>query len=342
MKKPKISILIAFYNAEKFIYESLESILNQTYTNIEILLLDDGSTDNSYEIVKQVIDKRITLNKNQTNKGLNYTINKLIDMATGEYIAIMDADDIANKDRLLKQLIFLNNEKLDLCGTSLEFFGASKNYVQTKLSKDNDIKLLMTIGNPMANPSILIKSSLIKKYKYSMDYVSADYELWTRLAIDNYKFGNCKEPLLKYRVHSKQDSIVKYDIGRKESLKISKRYSSIYLKNFKSAIYLENIDYGFKQNINPQKLIKSFISFKKIIIKLNASDEILKIFIYKTLLKIYPLNYRFIYLFSLFCKKNNISIFNKYYLYLYINLFLGLKNDNYLLKKIINIYGKYL
>ena len=249
MNFPKISVLISFYNSEKYILESLKSIVNQTYKNIEILLLDDGSTDNSLKIVKEIFDKRITIYSNLDNKGLNYSINKLINLSNGDYIAIMDAYDIARTDRLEVQLNYLRKNNLDVCGSSLVFFGKIREYKQIKLSNDTDIKLLMTIGNPMANPSILIKSKIIKENNYSLKYVSADYELWTRLALKNYKFGNCNETLLKYRVHNNQDSVIKYKRGINESLEIAKNYSKKYYENIKYSKYLRRVKYGFAENI---------------------------------------------------------------------------------------------
>ncbi len=340
MKNTKISVLISFFNAEKYIYNSLNSITSQTYNNIEILLLDDGSKDDSLKIVNSFKDERISIFKNLNNKGLNFSINKLIDKATGEYIAIMDADDVASKYRIERQLIFLKKNKLDVCGTSLNFFGSFKNYKQTKLKEDKDIKLLMTFGNPMANPSILIKSDIIKKYKYSYKYISADYELWTRLALKNYKFGNCNEALLNYRVHDQQDSIIKYQKAYKESLEIAKNYSSLYFKNVKYSSFILKIDNGFIENIHFEKSKKAITAMNQIIKHKNASSEVLQIFMNNIIRKTYPINIKFIFFLSKFSKKYKIRIKKIYIIYLYMKIIFKFKNNNKLINRIINLYSR--
>ena len=107
----KVSILMPMYNSEKYIKESINSILNQEYKNFELIIVDDGSIDSSIEIVKEYNDSRIKLYENIENKGLPYTRNKLLSLATGEYIALFDSDDIALKNRIKAQVEFLEKNK---------------------------------------------------------------------------------------------------------------------------------------------------------------------------------------------------------------------------------------
>ena len=108
MKNPLVSILMPVYNSEKYLREAIKSILNQTFTNFELIIINDGSTDNSLKIIKSFKDNRIKIIKNKGNLGLIKTLNKGIDLAQGKYIARMDADDIAMPKRLEKQIAFFN------------------------------------------------------------------------------------------------------------------------------------------------------------------------------------------------------------------------------------------
>ena len=113
MLEPLVSVIIPCYNAEKYIEKSVRSILNQTYCNIEVLIADDASEDSSVDIIEMLKkeDSRIRLIKHQTNKKIVYTLNELIDIATGEYIARMDADDISLPERIEKQIRFMESHK---------------------------------------------------------------------------------------------------------------------------------------------------------------------------------------------------------------------------------------
>ena len=105
-EKIKVSVIIGVYNSEKYIEETIRSVLNQTYKNFELIVIDDGSTDKSFEIVAKLAekDKRIKFLKNDRNLGVSATRNRLIDIAKGEYVAIMDSDDISLPERLEKQV----------------------------------------------------------------------------------------------------------------------------------------------------------------------------------------------------------------------------------------------
>ena len=113
---PKISVVMPAYNAEKYIGEAIESILNQTFKDFEFIIINDGSVDHTKEIIREYNDPRIVLLENDKNRGIVLSLNKGLDAATGKYIARMDADDIATKDRLEKQLEFLQVKSYDMVG----------------------------------------------------------------------------------------------------------------------------------------------------------------------------------------------------------------------------------
>ena len=107
MNKPLVTVFIPVYNCEKYIKESLESIINQTYENLDILIIDDGSTDNTVNLIKQYKDTRIRLLRNDKNRGIPYTRSRGLEECRGEYLALMDADDISLSERIKKQVNFL-------------------------------------------------------------------------------------------------------------------------------------------------------------------------------------------------------------------------------------------
>lgn len=210
-----ISVVIPVYNGSKYLEEAILSILNQTYHNFELLIINDGSTDNSEEIIKSFKDKRIVYIKNEVNKGLIFTLNNGVLNSKGEFIARMDQDDISHPERFAKQIIEFNNDiDLTICGSFMKTFGNGKpifiNYLPiTKAEIISSIYFTC----PFVHPSVMIrKSNLLKLNEiYREDYInSEDYDLWSRLVF----IGNClniPEYLLNYRVHEKQMSTVYQD-----------------------------------------------------------------------------------------------------------------------------------
>ena len=124
----KATVLMPVYNAEKYVAEAIDSILNQTFNDFEFLIINDGSTDNSLDIIKSYDDPRITIINNETNLGLSHTLNKGIELARGEYIIRMDADDISLSIRLEKQIEFMDsNQHIGICGSWIQTFDKSGN-----------------------------------------------------------------------------------------------------------------------------------------------------------------------------------------------------------------------
>lgn len=209
---PLISVLMPVYNGQQYLAEAIESILNQTYRNFELLLLDDGSSDNSEHIIKAFNDSRIIYIKNETNKGLIYTLNRGVGLAKGTFIARMDADDVSVVSRFEKQIEeFKKDEKLVICGSFIKTFGnGAEQYISHMPVTNAQILASIFFTCPFAHPSVMIKKESLLQLNefYREDYKhSEDYDLWSRLVF----VGNCKnipEFLLNYRVHDKQVSTV--------------------------------------------------------------------------------------------------------------------------------------
>ncbi len=209
MDKPLVSVVLPVYNAEQYIEEALLSVINQTWTNLEVIVIDDGSTDNTASLISAVmkIDQRVKLVQLQRG-GIVTALNQGVARAKGEYIARMDADDICHPERFAKQISFLAKNNLDLCGCNVETFGASKGIKTYPLSHDEIVTNLCTYGKSIAHPTVMAKARVFKAFPYSSCYPNAeDYALWLDIALNSeFKLGNCQGLLLKYRVHANQVS----------------------------------------------------------------------------------------------------------------------------------------
>ena len=205
MPNPTISVIMPAYNAEKYINEAIDSILAQTFTDFEFIIIDDGSTDSTCAIVESYSDSRIRFFKNEHNLGVAATLNRGLDLARGEYIARMDADDISLPTRFEKQAAYMDSHPdVVVCGTGVECFGARH---ETRFFSETDaqLKIDLLFGCCFAHPSVIIRSSVISSgfhYDTAFDKME-DYELWWR--ISNFgKLASIHEILLKYRIHTGQ------------------------------------------------------------------------------------------------------------------------------------------
>lgn len=207
---PKVSVVLPVYNSSKYLSESISSILNQTYDDFEFLIIDDGSTDNSGDIVNTFKDKRILFYQNEQNLGLVTTLNKAIDLVDSEYILRLDADDIAIKNRIEKQIAFMDSDT-DLVASGgyasiMSFDGKRLNKTWTYPLDDPRVKARLFWGNSIIHPTSIIRNSVIKdnEIKYSQNYPHAeDYHLWWQL-VDKGKLANLPKVLINYRKHDNQ------------------------------------------------------------------------------------------------------------------------------------------
>ncbi len=204
--QPLVSVILPVYNAEKYVFEAVQSILNQTYKNLELIVIDDCSTDKSFEILKSIKDPRIKLYQNEKNLKLIQTLNKAIQLSSGAYIARMDADDVSLPDRLKYQVEYLQqNPQVSVLGTQIRFIdenGIKKGKPFFCVRGDEAIKWRFHFGNCMNHPTIMFRREVVDRNDfYDSNYPHAeDYELWLRLS-RKYNFDNLPETLLLYRVH---------------------------------------------------------------------------------------------------------------------------------------------
>lgn len=233
MNDPLISVVLSVYNAEKYLVEAIKSILNQTFKDFEFIIINDGSTDKSLEIIEsyQKEDERIILISRE-NKGLIASLNEGIEKAKAKYIVRMDADDISLSTRFEEQVkIMEENQNIGLCGTSVIVFGNNIKSDVWKLSKDDKtIKTELLFSSPLFHPTVIMRRDIILKYNlfYNKKFKHAeDFELWTRFA-KYTKITNIQKPLFKYRILV--DSITRAadkDVDRSVNSIISKILFSI-------------------------------------------------------------------------------------------------------------------
>lgn len=203
---PLVSVIMPAYNAEKYIEESILSIINQTYQNWELIIINDGSTDQTAQIIQQFVqkDSRLRLSDNGTNKGLIVTRNIGLECAKGKYIANLDSDDIANSDRLEKQVAFLE-KNLDyvLLGSAcihIDDKGKKIASVERNIPNEHLITLLL-FSNYFINSSIMVRAVVAKEIGYANETpLAEDYNFFVSLS-EKGKLGNLNSPLVKYRIH---------------------------------------------------------------------------------------------------------------------------------------------
>jgi glycosyltransferase involved in cell wall biosynthesis len=207
MNVPAISVILPAYNCEKYIARAIESVLHQTFTNFELIIIDDGSTDRTGEIIKSFTDPRILYQFNSTNKGLVFTLNKGIGVAKARYIARMDGDDISFRERFEKQLNYLNkNNHVDLLATVVTLIDENDHPMGTwkgdeQNINEKDIRKYLAKDNCIAHPSVMGKIEIFKKYKYNhTQSQSEDYDLWLRMISGGVIIHKLPEPLLQHRI----------------------------------------------------------------------------------------------------------------------------------------------
>ncbi|MEL7585427.1 MAG: glycosyltransferase [Prolixibacteraceae bacterium] len=207
---PKVSVIMPAFNSEKFITEAIDSILHQTFTDFELIIIDDGSTDKTFEIAKSYYDKRIILLQHNTNLG-NYPARNLgMEKSKGEYICVMDSDDIATSNRIEQQYLFMeSNEDVGICGGYTEIIDSSQ-----KLNPPNDyieLKVWLLSNIIFKHPTIFIRRNFLSKYKlnYNTSFrYAADYDFLVRSA-EFFPITNIPEVVLRHRRHPDQISQAK-------------------------------------------------------------------------------------------------------------------------------------
>lgn len=254
-ENPLISVILPCYNAMPYLPYSIESILNQTYSNLEIICINDGSTDNTGEVLDNYAmkDSRIQVIHNSSNLKLIATLNKVIDLARGDYIARMDADDVSMPNRIQQQISYLeNNPEIDMVSSKYCLIDSKGDIVSDSFLRNHSWKanyFASLLFTPISHAILLSRKSVFKENKYALDVNSLhveDYELWCRLIqLKGVKIENLNEVLYKIRINENSVSWKFATLQLENFVKINNKYFNLFSKN--------------KANINESKVIANRI-----------------------------------------------------------------------------------
>ncbi|OGH22597.1 MAG: hypothetical protein A3F31_04935 [Candidatus Levybacteria bacterium RIFCSPHIGHO2_12_FULL_38_12] len=222
---PFVSVIMSAHNAEKYAGQAIDSILNQTYSKFEFIIVDDASTDSTPRILKDFKkkDKRIILVQNKNNLGLTKSLNKALKIARGKYIIRIDADDWAYPDRIKLQVdlmerrpdVVVSGSYIEVCDKNLK-----TKYIRKYQLDDASIRKHMFRYSPFAHPATIWRVDVLRKERYNERLeVSQDYELYFRVGVLG-KFMNLDKPLLKLRMHDKSVSATRNDLQSKATVLI--------------------------------------------------------------------------------------------------------------------------
>lgn len=204
MKDKKVSVLMPVYNAGPFVEEAVRSVLQQTFADFELVVMDDGCTDDTLYRIAQFKDPRIRVIHNERNVGIARTLNRALDLIRTEWIARMDADDVCEPDRLATQVAFMRaHPNLVAAGGLVRLFGDRKPVVVPQPHGVETVRAFLLFGNALVHPTVMFRRSLLERHnlRYDPSYsCTEDYELWTRAA-DVAAVDNQSRVVLNMRVH---------------------------------------------------------------------------------------------------------------------------------------------
>jgi len=292
--KERITILMPVYNGAKYLKETMDNVFLQTYRDFIFLIINDGSTDETEQIILSYTDSRINYVRNEKNLGLVKSLNKGIDLVETEFLARMDADDLWVKTKLEKQLQLLD-ERLDvgLCGTSIRKFGAYENDFYFPVD-NKGLKVGFIFYCCMSHPSVVYRMSFLKEtgLRYRENYFPAeDYKMWLD-CLKSTQIYNIPEILVYYRQHENQitqdtnsaqnrfTNQVRWEIIAELSTNFTEKDKEFHLNRFLPADFESTNDY---------KLFKDWI--KKLVVLNNKNTVFDKLELKLTLNKHLQANY---------------------------------------------------
>lgn len=253
----KVSVIMPVYNVEKYIAESIESVLNQTHTNLELVIVDDCTPDGSMDIARKYDDPRIVLCKNPVNLGLAQARNTGIRASTGDYIAMLDSDDISTPDRLKIQIEYLEaHPDIGICGTGYKFFGNDEKTPRQRFIGTDELKTLFAFYPGFHCTTIMFRRSLMFDnnlfYWEDKDWICEDYDICMR-GIEIMGIDVIPDCLYLYRKHDTQ--LTTNDIGyKRKTAKLAGTYISRKLNDLLSPDDLQTyIDMASEKDLEPSE-----------------------------------------------------------------------------------------
>lgn len=201
-----ISVIIPVYNVEKYIDRTLNSVFAQTYKNFEIILIDDQSSDSSADIIKkyQETHPEIIYYLQSENRGAGYARNKALELAKGQYVAFLDADDMWKPDKLEKQIDFLKEKNGSFCFAAIEMIDGDDNVIKGKRNIKDEVDYNFLLSNTIIPTSgVLIDREIKGDFRMHIRRGGQDYATWLKLLKDGSKAYGMNEALVKYRIDGK-------------------------------------------------------------------------------------------------------------------------------------------
>jgi len=255
----KISVIMPVYNTkEEYLREAIESILNQTYTDFELIIINDGSTNNSEDVIKSYTDERIRYIK-QDNQGAAGSRNNGIKAAIGEYIAIMDSDDISYPNRLEEEVKFLDGHPdYAIVGSSAEIFPRTKMWINVE-----EPRILDFIREcNFVHSTVMYRRKLFIENGYTYDLMmppTEDYDLWSKIILKE-KAYNIQKPLVRYRLEGQGISSTNKNKGELNTIKVQKRLLDFITKDKK--LQTDIIDLIYRKNKIKKRFYEQIFSIK--------------------------------------------------------------------------------
>lgn len=257
MEQSKVSVIMAVYNAEDFVLQSIQSALNQTHQNLEIIICDDGSTDDSLQILLSIHDKRITILSNDKNSGVSATRNKCLAKATGNFIAILDADDLWEPTKIEKQIAFFDSEQgIGIVGTQVTEISEQGEFIGNRNfpTKNKEILDMRIWACPFLHSSIVVRREAMPKYN-EQTIQAEDWEIENDI-LTHWLGANLNERLVQYRIRDQNLTNSRPDEQRDEAFKVVRRFPEIaQLTPNEKLIFKQIFDYRISEIKDPLEAI---------------------------------------------------------------------------------------
>ncbi len=275
------------YNTDEFIGDSIVSVLNQSYHDLELIIINDGSTDNTKKVVESFDDTRIKYFENIKNSGIVFSRNRGLDLAQGDFIAMLDSDDIANHEKFEKQIAFLKkNKDFGMVGSWARFINEKGKRMPGgwKLKAPSEmIPAIMLFKNYFLQSSVLYRRECISHYSFNKDYnIGEDYVIWFEI-LKKWKGWNLQQYLVSYRVHN--ESITKK--FKEEKLKREKGVFKLMLSDL--TIEPSNEELKMHIMIHDNKQIvnyKTLLSIEEWLLKIVSKNKILNVYNHRMLTRV--------------------------------------------------------
>ena len=272
-KQPTVSVVMKVYNGERFLREAVDSVLAQTYPDFELVIIDDGSTDHSEEIIRSYQDDRIHFLQNEKNMGLCATQNKVIAAARGKYIAVMDCDDISYPNRLMEQVAYLDEHpETMMCGTfRKDIVDGEEQFFHEPVQLDNEtLQFSLVFGNFFfTHSSIMFRAKEYRdnKLSYGPATIAEDYQIILEMA-KRYPIAMIPKCLVGYRIDMQSISHVK----EKEITEAACRVKTDYLESLPLEDWVKDVLRDYFLSGVATEAVEDFIKSMEAIAKYTDAD----------------------------------------------------------------------